>query len=234
MDPLAAILRSWLPWAVLGAAAGAMYVGQPALAAVLVVSGVLGALAASIARTKSRYASDPLESLSLDAQARIRPLIRARNALAETAERNPENPAISVIGAEAVAESDEIIRQTVNLLKSRSELQRATSTANPARIDELRSRAELADDPVEKQRLEAAIASAGNAEGHEVQRRLALGRIDAQVDEAREAIEGISRQLAAALTQTGASDDDLRSRLLQLQSLGASLEEANALLNETT
>ncbi len=234
MGPLTAIFKSWLPWAVLGAAAGALYMGQPLFALVIIGAGVIGALAASVTRTRRSYEADPTEGLSLDSQARIRPLVRAQQQLAEITERNSSHPAIKVIGSEAVKEADDIIAKAADLLRTRSELLRAGKTNDGSRIENLKAKIEMTSDLLERERLEAALSLAEGAADHHERRQAALAQIDAQLDEAREALEATRAELAASLTDQGGSDEDLREHLSQLQSLGDSLEEAKALLRDSS
>lgn len=234
MGPLASVFKSWLPWAVIGAAAGAMYMGQPLFALIIVGAGVVGALAATIGRTKKAYELDPTEGLTLDAQARLRPLIRAQQQLAEITERNGSHPAIKVVGAEALQEADGIISRASDLLKARSELLRAGPSNDEERIEGLKAKIELSTDLLERERLEAALALAEGAQDHRERRQEALSQIDAQLEEAREALEATRAELAATLTEQGGTEDDLREHLSQLQSLGDSLEEAKTLLRDSS
>lgn len=234
MGPLSALFKSWLPWAVFGAAGGALYVGQPWIAVIIVGAGVIGALAATIGRTRRSYELDPTQGLSLDSQARMRPLIRAQKQLADITERNGAHPAIKVIGSEAVKEADEIVAKAADLLKARSDLLHAGLSNDSARIDNLKAKLELATDLMERERLEAALALAEGAADHNAQRANALAQIDAQLDEAREALEATRAELAAALTDDGTAQEDLREHLSQLQSLGESLDEAKELLRDSS
>lgn len=205
---------------------------QPLLAGAAVVAGIAIAAAATMRRTKVASEGSPTEGLSLDAEARIRPLLQARRRIAEVAERNAGHPVIKVVGGEAVQEADDVIAKAAGLLRSRTELNRAGSLDDTARIERLRAMLEATNDLAEKDRLASAIELATSAQGHHEKRAEALARIDSQLEEARAALEEMHAELSASLTEHTGAADDLRETLGRLKSLGTSLDEAQDLLQE--
>lgn len=224
----------WLKVAICLAVVGVLAFVQPIAAAAAVVVGIGLAAVQTMRRTRTSYADLPTEGLSLEAQARLRPLLAARKQIGEIAERNAGHPAIKVIGAEALQEADELIANAAGLLKARFELTRSSQVDDPDQIERLRARREAATDILERDRLDAAIALAERTADHGMKVETALQRIDAQLDEARAGLEQLRAELTASLTEDLDSNTTLRDTLGRLQSLGTSLQEARELLQGTT
>lgn len=223
----------WIRLLVCAVVIGVLAAIQPWIAVGAIVLGLAIAAFSSMGKVRKQYENDPTEGLSLDAAARIRPLMLAQRKLNDIAERNPNHPAIKVIGKEAVLEADDVIAKAAGLLKARSELLRAGSADQSARIEQLRAQIEATTDLPEKDRLEAALDLAESAKDHDEARNDALAHIDAQLEEARGTLEEMQAELGAALTEDLGAQDELRETLGRLKSLGTSLEEAKDLLSDT-
>lgn len=224
----------WLKAAICLAIVGVLAFLQPIAAAAAVIVGVGLAAVQTMRRTRTNYEGLPTDGLSLEAQARLRPLLAARKQIGEIAERNAGHPAIKVIGAEALQEADELIANAGGLLKARFELTRSSQVDAPGQIERLRAKREASTDMLERDRLDAAIALAERSSDHGKKVETALQRIDAQIEEARAGLEQLRAELAASLTEDLDSNTTLRDTLGRLQSLGASLDEARELLQGTT
>ncbi len=224
----------WLKAAVCLVVVGVLGFVQPVAAAAAVLVGIGLAVVQTMRRTRSNYDGLPTDGLSLEAQARLRPLLAARKQIGEIAERNAGHPAIKVIGAEALQEADELIANAAGLLKARFELTRSSQIEDPGQIERLKARRDVATDILERDRLDAAIALAEKTADHHGKVEMALQRIDAQLDEARAGLEQLRAELVASLTEDLDSNTALRETLGRLQSLGTSLEEARELLQGTT
>lgn len=224
----------WLKAAICLVVVGVLAFVQPVAAAAAVLVGIGLAVVQTMRRTRTSYEGLPTDGLSLEAQARLRPLLAARKQIGEIAERNAGHPAIKVIGAEALQEADELIANAAGLLKARFELTRSSQVEDPEQVERLKARRDVATDMLERDRLDAAIALAEKAADHREKVETALQRIDAQLDEARAGLEQLRAELVASLTEDLDSNTVLRETLGRLQSLGTSLEEARELLQGTT
>ena len=223
----------WLKLGIAAVIIGTLTVLAPAFGVAAIIGGIAIAVGQNVVNLRRAQQEDVTEGLSLDSQARLRPLLQARRKLAEVAERNQENPAIKVVSQEALEEANDVVSKAAALLKTRSELLRAGNTDDADKIARLRAKVELAEDLQDKDRLETALAIAEGAQDHHARRREAMGRIDAQLEEARATLERMHAELAAAVAEDLGTGDDLRETLGRLKSLGTSLDEAQELLRDT-
>lgn len=222
----------WLKLTIAAVVLGTLTVISPPLGLLAIIGGLAIAVAQNVMNLRRAQEQDVTVGLSLDAQARLRPLLQAQRKLAEIAERNQGNPVIKVIGSEALEEASQVVEKSATLLRSRSELLRAGKTDDSDKIERLRAKVEVATDLQERDRLQAALAIAEGAQDHNERRREALANIDGQLEEARATLDEMHAELAAALTEGLGSDEDLRDTLGRLKSLGTSLEEAQELLRD--
>lgn len=218
----------------LGAAGALGFAGQWALAALGLVAAVAIVAFASMRGAQAALGDPILEDLHPSDQARLSPLRRHRNAIRDLVEAKRSEPAIAVVGAEALGEADHILVQAVKMLQLRRELLRSVAGRTEAGNDLADLDRSIAEAASEAER--EALRSAQEA------RRLELAHYD-RAEEAKERIETSLRQAEAALGElkarlttaaAGSSDvgetDDLRATVGRLKTLGTSLDEAEAWL----
>lgn len=223
----------WLKVGIALVVVGVLTVLSPVLGVAAIVGGVAIALGQNVVNLRRAQEADVVSGLSLDSQARLRPLLQVRSRLADVAERNQHHPAIKIIGGEALEEADALISKSASLLQARTELLRAGKTDDRDRIETLRAQMEAATDLQEKDRLQTALAIAEGTQDHNTRRQAALNAIDSQLEEARAVLEKLHAELAASVAEGLDADEDLRDTLGRLKSLGTSLDEAEELLRDT-
>jgi chromosome segregation ATPase len=210
-------------------AAGAI-LGRVELA-LLGILGAIGALAAiSMRAAQERHAEQELESVHPQDRALLAPLRKLRREIRAIVEAQKGNVAVAVIGAEAEAEADRIIRQSAELLRLRRELRKANTAASAAarEIDELKKEAGAAVSEAEAEALRSALAARELEQAHLARAGDALERIELGLRQAEAALAEMRARLAAAPleAQTDAPGEDLRETVGRLKALGTSLEEA--------
>lgn len=94
---------------------------------------VVGALIWSISRNRDRYAQ-PGQNLHPSREAHLRPLLKSRVDLEDLVKRYANNPNVKIIGGEALAEMDALIRHAEEVLQAdvsshRAEIQSQLSEA---------------------------------------------------------------------------------------------------------
>lgn len=120
---------------VLTAVTGLALAGQVAVAGGVAGLALLAGFLFTVRHTRNRIARDPLEGLSLDSQARMRPFLKVREEIRMIVDRNPGHPALTVVGLEAVSEADELVSGLLTQLRMRSEA--ARWVARPAARESL-------------------------------------------------------------------------------------------------
>lgn len=203
----------------------------------LVLAGLLGGGLALLWGTMRvvRAQRDVLGMDSLSPQDRtllipVRRLVEQIDALVK---ENKGSPAITVVGAEAQAESRHLFEQCVRLVELRGKLRRELrDDSGSADLGALERRLEAAA-PAERGALEAAVAARRLEAGHYAKMREAMASAEASLVQAESALSEIKARLAVSSSQDaldGAGGDELRDTLGRMRALGKGFEEAEEFL----
>lgn len=178
-------------------------------------------------QTKSRWEEAGDQNLSNEARTLLRPLRRHRDDLHEFVKSNQNSPSIKVLGTEAAQEADHIVKQSIRLLTLRDQVKDLLRGQGEAQIELARIDA---SDP--------AFASARQAREAEISHyekmALTLPRLDAEIAQANAALSEIKARLALSASQDHLNgDQQLSETVARLKAIGASFDEAEAMLQET-
>lgn len=219
-------------------------------AAVLVAVGVsaaYGAWAASIlvalvgiaamAVAGARGAAESRDSLQEEMHpadwARLAPIRKHREAIRNLVETKRNEPAIAVVGAEALAEADRILAQAARMVSLRRDLIRAASGRTEAQHDLADLDREIAEAATEDERnsLRSALEARQREVAHYDQAEAAKDRVETGLRQAEAALAEMKARLTTAAASAGGhQEDELRETIGRLKSLGTSLDEAEAWL----
>lgn len=209
------VMRSYLlhPVALIGE--GLLLAGALTLRAELIVLGALvwiGWAAALGMRSSQRRASvSLLEQVSNANRTRFLPLHRLYGQIEQIVRQNESNPAVSVIGGEALSEAEGILNEAVRVLAVRDQVIRAAQNIHVAANRAQRSASE-------------ANSPSGTPEG---QANEAVGRIDAVLRESEAVLAELLSRLSAAVVEQAQTvgGDEISDTLSRLKALSTSLEE---------
>lgn len=163
----------------------------------------------------------------------LRPIKRLRNDLGEIAATSKDNPGVSVIAQEAVAEADEIYKRSIVLATAREHIRKSLKGRGEAEtnLSKLQRQYAQASGTGESEALESAI----NARQREIATYdMATSKaqeIESKLKEAEAALSELKSRLAVGALSSGTLDtgqDELNDMIQRLKVLGSSFEEAQA------
>jgi hypothetical protein len=196
----------------------------------------VGAMAwIGIRGTQLSQAASPLDQVSNENRARLAPIRRLYDQMRELIEKNESQPAVKIIGAEALAEAEHVLRQSVQLLQLRKQLVSAAGAQGAAERDlsDLQLKLETAASEEERESYRQAIA-ARSAETHERRRASeSIERVDAFLRRAEAALSEMHSRIAVAAAGAETADqagDELGETILRLRDLTKSFDEAEELV----
>ncbi|MCX7800555.1 MAG: hypothetical protein N2109_09460 [Fimbriimonadales bacterium] len=218
------------------AVALAVSLASPAAAMTLFVLAVAALFAASVAARGRTEQADPLESARPEDRATLRKLQRMRDDIASIVRpaRGQPSAAIRVVGEEALAEADRIVRQVGSLLGAKRELRqleqgRYEAEREASKLEERLAAASEAERPA----LEAALRARRDQAARYAEVSARVESIAASIDQAELALSEIKARLATAATAAAPGEEDsLRETLGRVRALGRSLDEAKAWMEQ--
>jgi len=203
----------------------------------LVILGVILALAIvafqSLSKTRAIHASDQYDQLSAESRILVRPLKKIYEEMAQAAEGKSETIS-PYIAQEALSESDHLLKQSVAALLLRDRLVRESRGQYDASksIGDLQSRIASSTSDDEKASLQSALDARQQEIGHYDQLKQGIAKIESSVKQA----EAAMAEMRARLVSSGSAgvaaqgSDPLREAVGRMQSLSASLTEAQQML----
>lgn len=167
----------------------------------------------------------------------LRPILGLRDELAVLLKQNSDMPTVKVVGQEALAEADRIVRQATNLVQLRTTLRKTMVGRSEARVSiaSLQSKREAASTDGERTAIDSALA-AQQAEAENYDKiETSLRQIDGKLLEAQAGLSELKARLAigaaGARSQT-AEPEGLTETVGRLRALSKSFSEAENALGE--
>lgn len=178
----------------------------------------------------NRQQNDEASAITLgnEDQAKLSPLRRLKREIAEIVQSKVGDPTISVVGSEALRESERIYDQCAQLLLMRRELNKAFVGRSAAgrELENLERDLAAATSEAERAALESALAARKLESEHYAKADSAVERIEAGLRQAQAALSEMKARLATVSAgETGAATE-LEDTLSRLRTLGTSLDEA--------
>jgi hypothetical protein len=170
----------------------------------------------------------------------ITPIRKQVIKIEETIQSNPNNPAIKVIGAEALDEARDIYKQCVGLVLEKSEERRIAEQRLQAQKDVDEAQTKLSQSTTDDEKALYTSALDTNQKLLRVcdEKMKRFESIAANLTQAEAALKLMVSQLAAMAREgegAGEADSELRASLTRLQTLGKSIGETDEFLeNKTT
>jgi len=200
-----------------------------------VLLGVLaiGLLAIQTMAANRRQNDDPQTTdLGNEDQAKLSPLRRLKREIQEIVESKASDPTISVVGNEALRESERIYDQCAQLLLLRRELNKAFvgRSAASRELEHLERDLNAATSEAERAALESALAARKLESEHYAKADQAVERIEAGLRQAQAALSEMKARLATVSAGETGAGSELEDTLGRLRTLGTSLDEAEAWL----
>ena len=204
----------------------------------LVILGVIVAIAIvavqSLSKTRAIHANDHYDELSAESRILVRPLKKIYEEMERAAEGKSESIS-PYIAQEALAESDHLLKQSIAALLLRDRLVRESRGQYDANksIDDLQSRMSSATNDDEKTSLQSALDARQQEIGHYDQLKQGITKIESSVKQAEAAMAEMRARLVSSASQGVAAQgsDPLREAVGRMQSLSASLTEAQQMLD---
>lgn len=219
----------------LGLVAGLAF-GQYPLAIASLVGWVGFAAFQSMRQTQARVGPSDANAVSNENRARIAPIRRFHREIAELVAAHQSSPAVKVIGAEAIQESQSILNQAVRMLQIRDSLSKTLHTQSENERERAEMEMRLASaGPEERDILEAALRARQLESEHFGPAKAGIERIDLALRQSEAALSELKTRLAVSASHSldvQSADSDLSETLSRLKSLGTSLEEAEGMLKE--
>ena len=214
---------------------GLLAISQFALGALLIVGGIGYIAFESMKRTQQARPDAIEDDVSPADRHLIAPIRKQLSKIEEIVEANGENAGVKIIGTEALNEGKSIYQQCVLLV-----IEKANSRKNNAQLqqvtkDSLEAETKLATAQTEEEKAiyQTAIDSYSKQVSMLTEREERFKAIGAHLDQAEASLKLIVTQLmtlAQEGTASGTTDDELRTSLSRLQSLGQSLGETGDFL----
>jgi hypothetical protein len=202
----------------------------------VLILGIGGLAVWSMQKTRHMREQSIGERLPLGDRGMLGPLKRLATDLEELVAKNRDSAAVQVLGKEAVADAQAILRRAEAMLLTRHELKRTLRSRYETEkaIEELKLRIAHAQGR-EKTTLESALAARHLEVQHYAQAEEVISRIDADLKQAEAALSEIKTRLSLLGSQDRAkaegAADDFREALTRVRAIGESFEETQQLLN---
>lgn len=205
----------------------------------LVLLGIVVAFAVvaigSLRATRAAHVDDSYEDLSPESRILIRPLKKIYNEMSDAAASKSETIS-PYLAQEALAESGQLLKQSMAALSLRDRLMRESRSRYDAEksVDDLQSRLSTAQSEDEKTSLKSALDARTQEIGHYDQLKKGIAKIETSVKQA----EAAMAEMRARLVSSGSADvaaqgsDPLREAVGRMQALSASLTEAQEMLQK--
>jgi hypothetical protein len=205
---------------------------------------ILGAIAwvgsiafMSMARQRPTSDSPHPAELSADSRMLIRPLVQLRDELATIVAQNSDMPSVKVVGTEALAEADGIVRHATSLVQIRTQLKRTLRGKSEAEVEtrNLETKLERATTDTEREALQTAIAAHQQEAEHYKGVEDAIASVDGKLTEAQAALSELKSRIAvgaAGARTDGIDQEELTDMVGRLRSLSKSFDEAESTLQE--
>lgn len=198
--------------------------------AIVLLLGVMLAFVMSIKSTRKAREADPLEAVHSENRARIAPIRNLMADIQALVDKHGHDPAIGVIGREAIADSKRVFEQCVRMLSARDALVRTSGSRVETDREIARLESLLASSSsVERPSLETALAARQEERKHYERAGDAIMRIDTQMRQAEAVLSELKTRLSLAASTAAAPEleqENLSETLSRLKSLGDSLDEA--------
>jgi hypothetical protein len=218
---------------VLLAILGAVLSNLPLVVGALVAGiGAVGFISAR--HVQAERSGDPAESLSQEGRTLLRPVQRLVGDIRKLVDENQESPTITVIGGEAIEESERLVAEVAKGLQIRDDLKKSLKSRYEAEkeIGDATMKLEFAGED-ERRSLQSAIETRKTELAHYDQIGGHLKRIEVGVNQAEAILAEIKAKLSLSVSQDQQAlspGDDLRESLGRMRSLSESYEEAERFL----
>lgn len=223
-----------------------------AFAAVAIVGGVFGSIpvlvigaalwVGSIAFTAARNAQAGVQSfdataLSPDSRILFRPIKQLHEDLAEIVHQGQSNPAVKVVGEEALGESSQIVKQAFDLANFRTQLEKTLKGRSVAELEVNKLKEKLAGCTSDEERHAIQSALEAHQSEYDQYAQVAdnMDRIDRQLRQAQATLSELKARIAVGASGAGSNQvgtDELQDILGRLKSLGKSFDEAQSITQE--
>lgn len=187
------------------------------------------------ARTARSETATATENLSSEARSLLRPLQRLVSDIERIRAENSASQAVQILGGEALADAQDLLSQVVRSLIARDHVKRLSRGRYAAEKErsEARMRLEFASEP-EKRALNATIQARSDEIKHYDQIDASVKLIEVGLSQAEAILAEIKARLAVAVTGERLADaprEDLRETIGRLQTIAATFDEAEQVIN---
>lgn len=175
-------------------------------------------------QTRKNWEATGEQELSHDSRALLRPVRRLHEDLREFVSAHGDSGPIKVLGAEAVREADNILEQSLKLLRVRDRLKYAARGKSEAEVELRRMGDGDPNDPARVAR-QLEMQHYGEIES-------SIPKIETSIGQAVAALSELKARLAVSAASVGqtAADGELEETMSRLRALSASFDEAEELL----
>lgn len=190
--------------------------------------GLVGLVAAlffvGTAQTKQSWDATGEQELTHESRAMLRPVRRLHDELREFVQTHGDSGTVKVLGAEAVREADNILEQSLKLMRLRDRLKHAARGRSEAEVELRRLGDVAADDPTRVAR-ELEMKHYGEIES-------SIPKIETSIAQAVAALSELKARLAVSAASVGQTeaDGEIAETMSRLRALSASFDEAEELL----
>ncbi len=173
--------------------------------------------------------SNPLDQVKNENRSRLMPLVKLNGEINEIIESNKDNGLVRVMGTEAQQECNNLMEQSIKLLNTRDQLKNAVNGSVNVEdtITRLRANVESATTQPEREMLESGIQAHESQLAQIEMAREAIDGIDANLSQAVALLSELRTRLALAATSGSEGEQEtMRETLSQLHALTNSFDEA--------
>ncbi len=173
--------------------------------------------------------------VSNENRARFAPIKSVCREIDDLVARNAQNPAVKVIGAEARAEADGVLRHAARLLALRDKALKSAHGLHVAKraLSDLESEQAGAGGEEQRSTLESAIEARKVEIAHYGDAEASVERIDAALKQAEAALSELKARIVVAASEPAGIGDgtsELSESLARVRSLTKSFDEAEQLV----
>jgi predicted dinucleotide-utilizing enzyme len=205
----------------------------------LVTFALLGTfLVKALGKSGNGSRSVDLEELGSEGRKLLRPLKQDREEIQKIIDSNRDKPHIQSLGQEVLRDVDGLIDQAARLALRASALKKLMKGKGKAEqaVNDLKDRLKNASSESERSAYEDALAArAGEIKSYDSV-QAARGKVEAAILQAHARVSEIKSLLIASAVQTNVQTqetEELRRMVDRLQSMRTTLDEAEALLQDT-